>query len=161
VPNSLLLKKEKYMKRYTLMLLLLLTSILAIGQTKSNDLEEVRKIIETSNAIYAELANKNDGSILTRYSEDACLLPPNLEPVCGHARIEEFFRKGPKVLVKFTIQALDGDAREYVTELSYYEMTDLNGKKMDEGKVLVVWKKTKDGWKMHRDMFSSNNPAKN
>jgi ketosteroid isomerase-like protein len=63
--------------------------------------------------------------------------------------------------VKFTIQALYGDAREYVTELSTYEMTDLNGIKIDEGKILVVWKNTKDGWKMYRDMFSSNLPAKN
>ncbi|HWA34050.1 MAG TPA: ketosteroid isomerase family protein [Cyclobacteriaceae bacterium] len=148
------------MKTNVLILATLFVPVFASAQTQSNELKQVRKIIEASNAIYAELANKNDGSILTRYTQDACLLPPNAGPVCGHADIANFFRSGPKVRVTFTIQALYGDAREYVTELSYYEMTDLNGAKMDEGKVLVVWKNTKDGWKMHRDMFSSNRPAK-
>jgi ketosteroid isomerase-like protein len=148
-------------KNLVLLLVLLLASTLTYAQNQSADLEKVRKIIEASNAVYAELANKNDGSILKCYTEDACLLPPNLAPVCGHSSIAEFFRSGPKVRVKFTIQALYGDAREYVTELSTYEMTDLNGIKMDEGKILVVWKSTKDGWKMHRDMFSSSLPAKN
>jgi ketosteroid isomerase-like protein len=149
------------MNKITFSLLLLAGSTFASAQSNSNDLEKVRKVIEASNAIYAELANKNDGSILTRYTSDACLLPPNANPICGHANIASFFSNGPKVHVKFTIQALYGDAREYVTELSNYEMTDLNGVKMDEGKVIVVWKNTKDGWKMYRDMFSSNKPAKN
>jgi ketosteroid isomerase-like protein len=149
------------MNKITFSLLLLASSTFTLAQSNSNDLEKVRKVIEASNAIYAELANKNDGSILTRYTSDACLLPPNANPVCGHTNIAAFFSNGPKVHVTFTIQALYGDAREYVTELSNYEMTDLNGVKMDEGKVIVVWKNTKDGWKMHRDMFSSNKPAKN
>jgi ketosteroid isomerase-like protein len=149
------------MKKNILFLTILLVSTLASAQNQTGDLVRVRKIIEASNAVYAELANKNDGSILKCYTEDACLLPPNSGLVCGHTRIAEFFRSGPKVHVKFAIQALYGDGREYVTELSTYEMTDLNGVKMDEGKILVVWKNTKEGWKMHRDMFSSSMPAKN
>ena len=139
-------------------ILALAVSSLSFAQTKPDALEKVRKVIEESNAIYAELANRNDGSILTRYTEDACLLPPNASPVCGHEKIAAFFSNGPKVRVRFTIQALHGDAIEYVTEESHYEMTDLAGTKLDEGKIMVVWKKTKDGWKMHRDMFSSNLP---
>jgi ketosteroid isomerase-like protein len=120
----------------------------------------VRKTIEASNEIYADLANRNDGSILTRYTSDACLLPPNAVPLCGKDAILGFFKNGPKVHVKFTIQNLYGDGKTSVTEESYYEMTDLDGKKLDDGKVIVIWKNTKDGWKMHRDMFSSNHPAK-
>ncbi|WP_431241368.1 hypothetical protein ACQ9BO_14860 [Flavobacterium sp. P21] len=60
----------------------------------------------------------------------------------------------------FTIQHLYGDEKTAVTEESFYEMTDMNGKKIDDGKVIVIWKKTKEGWKMHRDMFSDNHPAK-
>ncbi len=120
----------------------------------------VRKTIEASNAVYADLANKNDGSILTRYTSDACLFPPNGAPVCGREAILGFFKNGPKVHVKFMIQHLYGDGKTTVTEESYYEMTDLEGKKLDDGKVIVIWKNTKDGWKMHRDMFSSNHPVK-
>lgn len=137
--------------------LLILTSV---SKAQNKDLKPVREIIEASNAIYAELANKNDGSILTRYTGDACLFPPNAAPLCGKEQIVSFFKNGPKVHVKFMIQNLYGDGRASVTEESYYEMTDLQGKKLDDGKVIVIWKNTKDGWKMHRDMFSSNHPAK-
>ena len=127
------------------------------AQEKDSQLvQEARKAIEESNKIYASLANNGDGSILTRYTDDACLLPPNASPVCGREAIINFFKNGPKVQVKFTIQNLYGDAREYVTEESHYQMWDANGVLLDEGKIIVVWKKTDQGWKMHRDMFSSN-----
>ena len=34
------------------------------------------------------------------------------------------------------------------------------GELFDDGKFLVLWKKTKNGWKMFRDSFSSNHPPK-
>lgn len=148
------------MKRTLILNGFLMLTFWCNAQTKDASLKTARKAIEASNEIYADLANKNDGSILTRYTDDACLFPPNAEPVCGSAQIANFFKGGPKVHVKFSIQHLYGDGKTAVTEESYYEMTDLDGKKLDDGKVIVIWKNTKDGWKMHRDMFSSNHPAK-
>ncbi|MEN2489598.1 hypothetical protein AAYQ05_17475 [Flavobacterium sp. B11] len=139
---------------------LLMLTFWCNAQTTDSNLKEARKAIEASNAIFADLANKNDGSILTRYTEDACLFPPNGEPMCGAAQIANFFKAARQVHVKFTIQHLYGDGKTSVTEESFYEMTNLEGKKLDEGKIIVIWKKTKDGWKMHRDMFSSNRPSK-
>ena len=147
------------MKKLLILSVLSLLTSWCNAQTKDL-MKTVRKTIEASNAIYADLANKNDGSILTRYTDDACLFPPNAAPVCGREQIFNFFKGGPKVHVKFTIQNLYGDGKTSVTEESYYEMKDLEGKKLDDGKVIVIWKNTKEGWKMHRDMFSSNHPAK-
>ncbi len=148
------------MKKALILNGLLLLAFLGNAQTSNTSLKEVRKIIEASNANYAAIANKNDGSILTKYTEDACLFPPNATPLCGGQQITSFFKNGPQVHVKFTIQNLYGDGKTFVTEESFYEMTDMNGKKLDDGKVIVIWKNTKNGWKMHRDMFSSNHPAK-
>ena len=147
------------MKAILTLATLLTITLISKAQTNNSLLQQARKAIEASNAIYADLANKGDGSILTRYTDDACLLPPNSAPVCGKENIAKFFKEGPKVHVRFTIQHLYGDAREFVTEESYYEMTDLNGNRLDEGKVIVIWKKNADGWKMCRDMFSSNRPV--
>jgi ketosteroid isomerase-like protein len=145
------------MKKIILSLALLAAVCMSQAQSKKDQLlEEARKAIIASNAIYSDLANKGDGSILTRYTADACLLPPNSAPVCGHDNILNFFKSGPKVHSKFIIQHIYGDGNNFVTEESNYELFDLNHNKLDEGKVMVVWKKTKDGWKMHRDMFSSN-----
>ncbi|PSL29047.1 YybH family protein [Chitinophaga ginsengisoli] len=147
------------MKKILTLAMLMVLSLISKAQTNSDLLQQARKTIEASNAIYADLANKNDGSILTRYTEDACLLPPNSGPICGKENIAKFFKDGPKVHVKFTIQHLYGDARTFITEESFYEMTDLDGNKLDEGKVIVIWKNTAVGLKMHRDMFSSNKPV--
>lgn len=148
------------MKKSLLLNGLLMLTFWCNAQTADSTLKAVKKSIEASNEIYADLANKNDGSILTRYTDDACLFPPNAAPVCGTTQIATFFKDGPKVHVKFIIQHLYGDGKTSVTEESFYEMTDLDGKKLDDGKVIVIWKNTKDGWKMYRDMFSSNHPAK-
>jgi ketosteroid isomerase-like protein len=145
------------MKKSILLLSLLAAMCICQAQSKKDlQLQEARKAITASNAIYSDLANKGDGSILTRYTNDACLLPPNSAPVCGRNNILNFFKNGPKVHSKFIIQHIYGDGNDFVTEESNYELFDLNGQKIDEGKVMVIWKKTKDGWKMHRDMFSSN-----
>ena len=148
------------MKKFFLALGLLAAAAVTQAQSKKElQLEEARRAIVASNAIFSDLANKEDESILTRYTDDACLLPPNSAPVCGRVNLLKFFRGGPKVHSVFTIQHLYGDGNDFVTEESHYELFDLNNNKLDEGKVLVVWKKTKDGWKMYRDMFSSNRAA--
>src|SRR5689334_11758670 len=131
------------MKRILILSGFLMLTFWCNAQTADPALKDARKAIEASNAIYADLANKNDGSILTRYTDDACLFPPNAAPLCGSAQIATFFKDGPKVHVKFSIQHLYGDGKTSVTEESYYEMTDLEGKKLDEGKVIVIWKNTK------------------
>ena len=38
-------------------------------------------------------------------------------------------------------------------------MKDAKGAKLDNGKYIVVWKKERGRWKLHWDMFSTNNPA--
>ncbi|HEY5822924.1 MAG TPA: nuclear transport factor 2 family protein [Cyclobacteriaceae bacterium] len=145
------------MKKILSPLLLVAAVSICHAQSKENPLlEEAKKAIAASNAIYSDLALKNDGSILTRYTDDACLFPPNSPPLCGSEQILKFFKDGPPVSAIFKIVNVYGDGKEYVTEETLYELFDPTGKKVDNGKILVLWKKTKDGWKMHRDMFSSN-----
>ena len=149
------------MKKLILSLLLLTVACIIRAPSKTDQkLEAAKKAIAASNAIYSDLANRDDGSILSRYTDDACLLPPNAAPVCGRDKILQFFKGGPKVHSIFKIQRVYGDGNEFVTEESYYELFDMNNKKIDDGKVIVIWKKTKEGWKMHRDMFSSNHNSK-
>ena len=161
IPRKLLFcSKNKCMKKFILSLSLLAATCITQAQSKKDrQLEEARKAILASNAIYSDLANKDDGAILTRYTDDACLMPPNSTPICGRDNILNFFKGGPKVHSIFTIQNIFGEGDDFVTEESHYELFDLNNNKLDDGKVIVIWKKTKDGWKMHRDMFSSNHTS--
>jgi ketosteroid isomerase-like protein len=151
--------KRKTMQKLFISLALLLITCMTHAQS-SQGLEEARKAILASNATFSDVANKGDGSIKDRYTVDACVLPPNGAPICGNENIATFFNGLPKVHSVFTIQHLYGDGSDFITEESHYELFDMNNQKLDDGKVIVIWKKTSEGWKMHRDMFSSNHSAK-
>ena len=57
---------------------------------------------------------------------------------------------------KFITTAIYGNGKEFVTEEGLWESYDADGNLFDNGKFLVLWKKTASGWKMYRDAFSSN-----
>ncbi|MES1249162.1 MAG: hypothetical protein ABUL46_00685 [Chitinophaga rupis] len=57
---------------------------------------------------------------------------------------------------KFITTAVYGEGDNYVTEEGIWQSFDEQHKLFDDGKFLVLWKKTPAGWKMFRDSFSSN-----
>lgn len=141
--------------------LALLIFILSVSSVFAQSLDEAKKAIAKSNDIYFTAFVKNDPSIfIDRYAEDACIMPPNSLPLCGPNAAADFFKIAyDQILLrngKFTTTAVYGDGKEYVTEEGKWFSYDANNKLMDEGKFLVLWKKTSKGWKMFRDSFSSN-----
>jgi ketosteroid isomerase-like protein len=144
-----------------LLVIMAATSISANGQSKQNaQLEEAKKAIAQSNALYHQSTAKNDSSIfLNSYTEDACVLPPNAPMVCGREALAKFFRAGYNMGIrggKFITTNVYGNGIEYVTEEGTGQVFDEQGNVFDDFKYLVIWKKTKDGWKMYRDSFNSN-----
>jgi len=149
-------------------LLGLLLSFLFFGNgyaqttTRNVALEEAKKAIAASNSIYFESFAKGDSSIfINRYAKDCCILAPNTPALCGPHAPGKFFKMAYESIGlrngKFTTIAVYGDGVEYVTEEGLWESFDASGKLFDNGKFLVLWKKTPEGWKMFRDSFSSNN----
>jgi ketosteroid isomerase-like protein len=134
------------------------------GQTNTG-LEEAKKAIAASNAIYFDSFAKNDSSIfINRYAKDACILAPNAPAMCGRVAAAKFFKSAYQEYGmrngKFITTAVYGDGKEFVTEEGLWQSFDANGKLFDDGKFLVLWKKTSEGWKMFRDSFSSNHNPK-
>ncbi len=132
----------------------------SLGQSK-DDLAQAEKEIAMSNDIYFTSFQKNDPTIFVeRYAEDACILAPNAPAMCGRDAAKQFFldayanyglRDG-----KFITTKVYGLAKDFVVEEGLWQSMDANGKLFDDGKFLVLWKKTNQGWKMYRDSFSSN-----
>ncbi|HEX6891757.1 MAG TPA: DUF4440 domain-containing protein [Chryseolinea sp.] len=154
------------MKTTRLLLVTFLGAMQLITKAQTNpQLDEAKKAIAASNAVYFESFVKNDPKIfIDRYAEDACILAPNSPAACGRDAVAEFFRGAYKDYGlrngKFTTTAVYGDGKEYVTEEGVWQSFDSEGKMFDDGKFLVLWKKTPKGWKMFRDSFSSNhNPV--
>ena len=124
-------------------------------------LEEAKKEIAKSNAIYFQSFVKNDSSLfIGRYATDACIMAPFAPQACGRDNAAKFFRAAYDDYGlrngRFITTAVYGDAVEYVTEEGIWQSYNAKGKLFDNGKYLVLWKKTKKGWKMFRDSFSSN-----
>lgn len=147
-----------------LVALSLLSFLINAQSSKSADsslLEDAKKAIAESNAIYFESFVKNDPSIfIDRYAKDACIMAPNQAAACGPQAAADFFKTAYHEYGlrngKFITLQVYGDGKEYVTEEGLWQSFDANGKLFDDGKFLVLWKKTPEGWKMFRDSFSSN-----
>lgn len=146
--------------------LLIFTILLALNaceqsHVEKEGLEEAKKAIAESNAIYFQSFVKNDSSIfIDRYASDACIMAPFTPQQCGRESAKIFFREAYDNYGmrngKFITTAVYGDASEYVTEEGLWQSFNEKGELFDDGKFLVLWKKTDKGWKMYRDSFSSN-----
>ncbi len=147
--------------------MLSLLAVVLVGNffIASAQLEEAKKAIAESNARYFQSFVKNDSSIfINSYAEDACILAPNAPLFCGRNDIAKFFRAGYQDYGlrngKFITTKVYGDGKEYVTEEGIWQSINAKGELFDDGKFLVLWKKTSKGWKMYRDSFSSNRAPK-
>lgn len=124
-------------------------------------LEEARIAITESNRLYFQAFATGDSSIfIDRYAKDCCIMPPNAPAMCGENAALDFFRIAYYDIGlrngKFITTDVYGDGKEFVTEEGSWQSFNANHELFDNGKYLVVWKKTPDGWKMFRDSFSSD-----
>ncbi|WP_259071325.1 YybH family protein [Mucilaginibacter sp. X4EP1] len=131
--------------------------------TNSSNLTAVKKAIEKTNILYFDLFAQKDTAIVNLYTDDACLLSPNMPPICGKKALEkdfgDTFAAGQVKGVKFQTGEVYGDGKGYITEEGTWQVFDPNGKLLDDGKYLKLWRATKDGWKIFRDLFNSNHKA--
>lgn len=135
-----------------------------LAQT-ANPLEEAKKAIAESNGIYFQAFVKNDVSVfVNRYAKDCRILAPGLPALNGEQGAAEFFKIAyDKIGLRngrFITTAVYGNGDEYVTEEGLWQSFDASNTLFDDGKFLVLWKKTAGGWKMYRDSFSSNHGNK-
>jgi ketosteroid isomerase-like protein len=150
------MKKPRYIIATTLLALLSMTS-----RAQQSPLEEAKLAIAKSNDVYFQAFAKGDSSIfIDRYTKDCWIMAPNDQALCGEGAPLEFFQAAYHQIGlrngKFITIDVFGDGKEYVTEIGFWQSFDANNKLFDNGKYLVLWKKTPDGWKMFRDSFSSD-----
>ena len=160
------------MKRNNILLLALVPGILYLfyscntGQKKEkSNLEEAKKAIAESNAVYFQAFAKGDSSIfINRYAKDCWIMPPNAPALCGADAPLRFFKTAYNKFGlrngKFITLNVFGDGKEFVTEVGLWQSFDAHQTLFDNGKFVVLWKKTLDGWKMFRDSFSSDRDKK-
>lgn len=145
----------------TVALLGLISIVKGRTQTGNGLLEEAKKEIALSNGIYFSAFEKNDPAIfVARYARDCRIMAPDMRPLNGAEGATAFFRLAYDRIGlrsgKFITTQIYGDGKDYVTEEGVWQSFDARHVLFDNGKYLVLWKRTSDGWKMFRDSFSSD-----
>jgi ketosteroid isomerase-like protein len=136
----------------------------APAQEQAMTQAEYREAIEEVNARFVEAAVAGDGAALTAlYTSDAIVLPPNMEPVRGQEAIRgfwsEMFSMGAPDLRLTTMEVMGSGDFAYEVGRYSIEMSMEGSPVSDTGNYLVVWRRTADGWKLHADMWNSDQPA--
>lgn len=95
------------------------------------------------------------------YTKNARLLAPNTPACNGQAAIARFWSGardmgiGRVVLRTLEIESHGTTANETGT----YTLKTARGANLDKGKYVVVWKSQRGKWKLHWDIFNSNDPS--
>ena len=126
------------------------------------DLAAAKAAIDARNAEFATAVGKMDSvSLSNLYTADGKLLAPNMPEASGTAAIKStfggMFSAMGKMGLKLTAIEVWGN-ESVLTEEGVYTMSDKDGKEVDKGKYLVVWKMDDGKWKLHRDIWNSDNP---
>jgi uncharacterized protein (TIGR02246 family) len=96
------------------------------------------------------------------YTARGQLLPANSDIVEGTDAIRNFWKSvidmGIKDAVLETVEVEEhGDT---AIEVGRYRLLVANGTVADVGKYVVVWKKDDGTWRLHRDIWTTNQPSK-
>lgn len=130
---------------FSIIIITLLSWLGAIPHARAQtSLEEARRAIAASNAIYFQSFAKNDSSIfIDRYADDAYILAPDAPPFVGRAGALTFFRLAyDKIGLrngKFITTKIYGLGNEYVTEEGLWQSFDAKGKLFDDGYLTYIY----------------------
>jgi uncharacterized protein (TIGR02246 family) len=123
--------------------------------------DDVRRAIEAVNGRFmASFANGDAAAIAGLYTDSAQLLPANADFVTGPSAIRAFWQGALDSRLKgASLETLEVEAHgETAIEVGRYRLLG-EGATADSGKYLVVWKNDGGSWKLHRDIWTTSQPA--
>lgn len=124
------------------------------------DPAEVRSEIEATNREFAARMNQGDvAGFAGVYTDDAVIYPPDMEPTRGREAITEFWQGGSEQLGVANLQ-LRTEEVEVIGDSAWEVGTatfDTNQGPVS-AKYIVIWKRTPEGWRWHRDIWNMNPP---
>jgi uncharacterized protein (TIGR02246 family) len=126
----------------------------ALAQTGGDLRAQIGKLDEAWQKAY----NAGDAAALTAlYTKDAQLSPPGAEPASGSKAIQAVFAadlgQGTKIALTQGDVVGFGD---FALETGGWVATAADGKHLDHGPFMTLYKKVDGGWKIYRDMSNSS-----
>jgi uncharacterized protein (TIGR02246 family) len=126
------------------------------------DLAAAKTAIEEGYREFEKAYDAKDAAALANcYATDGKFMNPNAKAVEGKANIRDTFTgwfKGDTTKIKLSLVELWGNETNVIAENSW-TISDKDGKVLDEGKSIEVYKMEDGKWRMLRDCYNSNLPA--
>jgi ketosteroid isomerase-like protein len=148
------------MKNFSRFYFLILTILFSCEpQNKDFKLEDVKAFINRSNKIYNERYLVNDINITNqKYCKDACIMPTKSPKICGTPGISvHYFNDGKNHDLNIEVVAKNiYGGPVYVNEEGVYKIDDKNGKTLDVGKFIAIWKQENKSWKLYREIWNTD-----
>lgn len=155
------------MKKHPLIRISLVLIVLAAWSCKNPteakfDLAAAKAGIEARDKIFTDALNKGDSVGLANcYTKDAKFMQPNAKEVVSRENIQKLFGQMMKAgLPKFSMKTIEiWGNEEVLTAEEEWTFSDKDGKVLDSGKALEVFKMEDGSWKLHRDCYNSDLPC--
>ena len=136
----------------SLIAVLALTGALA----KSDKPMSIRQVMEAGNKKLTDaLAAGDAAKAASVYAERAQVFPPGAPLVSGRPAIQTFLQSLGKFRLQLTISEAEQEEGT-AWESGTWILNDDTGTKLDNGKYLVLWTQTSDGWKIYKDIWNSD-----
>src|SRR5687767_15137745 len=126
--------------------------VLVFTSTASAQKSDVKGEIDKANAAFSAAFAKGDAAAIAKmYSSDARVFAPNADVIQGAEAIQKLWKGAMDMGVKSVkLQATEVEAHgAVVQEVGSYWMLAADGKQLDRGKYLVIWKREGAAWKLH------------
>ncbi len=124
---------------------------------------DIKAQLEKANqAFVAAFAKGDTAAIAKMYSSDGQVFPPNSEVVTGVEAIQKLWKGAMDMGAKsitLTVTEADQYGPGIAHEVGAYAMLGADGKEIDRGKYIVIWKREGNAWKIHRDIWNTSIPA--
>ena len=123
--------------------------------------DKLRQEIAAANAEFMAGAEQQDAAALAAlYTKGGQILPPNSDVVTGREAIQGFWQAVMDMGIRraeLEIVEVEDHGKTAI-EVSRFTLYAEGDAVADRGKYIVVWKRKKGVWKLHRDIFNSSMP---
>lgn len=123
---------------------------------------DIRTQIGSANTEFMKAFKRGDATAMASlYTSEAQLLPANSDFVRGTAAIRAFWQGVIDLGLKdASLETIEAEAHgDTAIEVGRYRLLAAGGAVADSGKYVVVWKNDRGTWKLHRDIWTTSQPA--
>ncbi len=118
--------------------------------------------IRAANEQFMQTYKRRDvAGLAALYTADGQIMPSNSDFVTGISAIRDFWKAAMEMGIKEArLDTLEVDGHgDTAIEVGRYSMMVDGGQVVDTGKYVVIWKKVDGAWKLHRDIWTTSQPA--